>query len=151
QQNKVQFSEDSLIILAEGDIGVLDVMLAGYAEKAGNNRYKVTHAHFLKDCRSKKDIDNKIGLFKKTISAKLPSYWEQQFKTWQENALKIHEDSTTLVFKIPPEAKELQRQIAQDPLLKTLILKAEQFYILVPANNVSKFKNRMKELGYLVE
>lgn len=151
QQNKLQFSEDSLMMLAEGDMGVLDVMLGNFAEKAGNNRFKVSPAHFLKDCRNKKDIDNKIALFKRTVSAKLPAYWEQQFVTLKANALKIDPDLHTKVFKIPPADKELQRLIAQDSVLKALVLKAEQFYILVPAGNGTKFKSRMKELGYFVE
>ncbi|MEO5891936.1 MAG: hypothetical protein ABIQ31_16940 [Ferruginibacter sp.] len=151
QHNKLQFSEDSLMILAEGDMAVLDVMLARYAEKAGNNRFNVTHAHFLKDCSSRKDIERKIALFKKTIAKNLPVYWENQFKIWQENAQKITVEIKTLVYKIPADAKELQRLIAQDAVLKTLLLKAEQFYILIPVSNATRFKNRMKELGYIVE
>lgn len=151
QQNTLQFSEDSLLILAEGDLGVLDVMLGSFAEKAGSNRFRVSHAHFLKDCKTKKEIDKKIELFKKTISAKLPAYWEQQFKTWLENATKVAEDIQTKVYQIPADAKELQRLIAQDTVLKTLILKAEKFHILIPPGNVTRFKSRMKELGYLVE
>lgn len=151
QQNKLSFSDDSLMILAEGEMSVLDVMLASYAEKCGTNRYKVTHAHFLKDCKTKKDIDKKIALFKSTIAEQLPPYWEGHFKIWQQNALQIRVDSKVVAFKIPPGAKELQKLIAQDVVLKTLILKAEQFYILVPVNHVSQFKSRMKELSYLVE
>lgn len=151
QQNKLRFSEDGLMILAEGDMGVLDIMLSNYAEKAGVNRFKVTPNHFLKDCRSRKDVDLKIQLFKKTIAAKLPVYWEHQFMTWQLNALKVVVDKTIQVFKIPPDAKELQRLIAQDAELKVLILKAEQFHMLVASNHVGAFKNKMKELGYLVE
>jgi len=41
--------------------------------------------------------------------------------------------------------------MAQDAELKVLILKAEQFHILVANNKVASFKSRMKELGYLVE
>lgn len=151
QKNKLVFDEDSLTILAEGDISMLDLMLANYAEKAGNNRYKITHAHFLKDCRNKNDIDNKINLFKKMISPKLPIFWEQQFTAWRKNATKVEKDFSTVVFKIPPDARDLQKLMAQDAVLKILILKAEQFNILVPSANLPKFKVRMKELGYLVE
>jgi len=40
--------------------------------------------------------------------------------------------------------------IVQDPVIKKLVLKAELFHILVSKENLSKFKSRMKELGYLV-
>ena len=151
QKNKIQLSEDSLMILAEGEMGVIDIMLANFSEKAGTNRYKVTHAHFLKNCQSANDIDKKILLFTKTIAAYLPVFWQQQFKTWKENALKINMDLSTKIFKIPETDKELQKLIAQDIILKGLILKAEHFYILVPLLNLVKFKARMKELSYVIE
>jgi hypothetical protein len=151
KKNSLKLSDDSLMILADGDAEVFEIMLAKFAEKAGTNRFKVSQAHFLKDCSSTKDIDKKIQLFKKTIAEKVPVFWETQFTTWLLNSLKIVEDISTKLFKIPPNEKELQRLIAQDEVLKKLILKAEQFYILVQTSNVAKFKTRMKELGYLVE
>ena len=151
KNNKLKLSEESLMILVEGDATVFEIMLAKFAEKAGANRFKVSQAHFLKDCSSHNDIVKKIMLFKKTIVEKLPVFWEMQFTTWQLNSLKIGEDITTKLFKIPPNEKDLQRLIAQDEVLKKIILKAEQFYILVQSGNVTKFKTRMKELGYLVE
>lgn len=151
QKNKLQLSEDSLIILAEGEMGVLDIMLANFAEKAGANRYRVTHAHFLKNCQKAADIPKKIALFKQTIASNLPAYWQQQFEMWNNNAVKIIEDITTRIFRIPASDKELQRIIAQDPVLKKIIHKAEHFNILVPVINIGKFKERMKELSYLIE
>jgi len=151
QKNSLKLSEDSLMILAEGDVTVFEIMLSKFAEKAGANRFKVSQAHFLKDCSSHNDIFKKILLFKKTIAEKLPVFWEIQFSNWQLNSLKISVDITTKLYKIPPDEKDLQRLIAQDEVLKKLILKAEQFYILVQSGNVTKFKARMKELGYLVE
>ncbi len=150
-KNKIQLSEDSLMILAEGEMSVLDIMLSNFAEKAGNNRYRVSHAHFLRNCQKATDIEKKIILFKQTISTKLPVYWQHQFEMWNKNALKIISDNSIRIFKIPASDKDLQRIIAQDPILKSLIFKAEQFNVLVPVNNLTKFKARMKELSYLVE
>jgi len=42
---------------------------------------------------------------KKTISEKLPVYWEQQFKSWQLNAVKVVANKTIQVFQIPPDEK----------------------------------------------
>jgi len=151
QKNKLQLSEDSLTILAEGDMLVIDIMLANFAEKTGGNRYKVSPAHFLKNCQNATDIDKKITAFKRTIALPLPAYWAIQLATWQINVTKICELVSTLVFKIAADDKLLQKLIAQDPILKELILKAEQFHIMVKSGNVAKFKTRMKELSYLVE
>ena len=151
QKNKLQLSEDSLMIYAEGEMGVLDIMLANFAEKAGANRYRVTNAHFLKSCQSGIEVDKKITLFKKTLSATIPAYWQQQFDIWKQNSLKINIDNSTKIFKIAETDKGLQKIIVQDPILKSLIFKAEHFNILVPIQNVVKFKARMKELSYVIE
>jgi len=150
QKNTIQLSEDSMIILVDGEMDVMEVLLNKFAEKAGTNRFKVTSANFLKDCNNATDIYKKVDLFKKTIVEKLPLFWELQFTSWQTNALKITEEISTRLYKIPADAKDLHRLIAQDEVLKKLILKGEQFYILVELGNIPKFKNRMKELGYVI-
>jgi len=150
QKNTIQLSEDSMMILVDGDVSVMEVMFSKFAEKAGVNRFKVTPAYFLKDCVNANDIFNKVALFKKIVAEKLPVFWEIQFTNWQINGLKITEDIFTRLYKIPADAKDLHRLIAQDEVLKKLILKGEQFYILVEQVNSAKFKTRMKELGYVI-
>jgi hypothetical protein len=150
-KNKLHFSEDSLTILAEGDLSVIDIMLARFTEKEGNGRYRVTSAVFFKDCKDLAGIDAKINLFKKTISVRLPRYWDAAFAEWKANAKKVTEKITTHVFEIPSGEKELQNLLAKDGVLKNIILKAEGFNILVERGNIPKFKQRLKEFGYFVE
>jgi hypothetical protein len=150
-KNKMTLQEDSLMIHTEGDKVVHELILAKFAEKIGDNRFKVTSSQFLKDCQRYENIEDKIILFKQIVREKLPAFWEMQFLTWISNSKKISEDITTKLFKIPANDKNLQRIIVQDDVLKKIILKAEQFYILVPTSKVSIFKSRMKELGYVIE
>jgi len=46
--------------------------------------------------------------------------------------------------------KELHRLLAQDKMVKELVLKAEKFHVAVTADNYSQFCRRMATLGYLV-
>jgi hypothetical protein len=39
--------------------------------------------------------------------------------------------------------------VAQDVRLRSFIIKAEKFHVLVAEKDVSRFTDRMKELGYL--
>ncbi len=151
QKNTLQFSDDSLIILAEGDTGVIDVMLANYTEKLAINRYRVTNTSFLKDCKNKKDVENKIALFKNTIGKKLPPFWENYFAEFLSNSKAIKQQNQITILQLPADRKELHRLVAQDAILKQIVLKAENYYILIANTNVAKFKSRMKELGYVVE
>lgn len=149
--NNLQFDEESLIILAEGDLEVINVTLANYAERLATNRFRLTNGYFLKDCKSYKDIHNKIALFKNTVGKKLPANWENHFNQLLENSKAVKEQSKVLVFRLPADTKDLHRLIAQDTVLKPLVLKAENYYILVAGTDAAKFKNRMKELGYVIE
>ena len=149
--NKLTFDEDSLIIVAEGDLDVINVTLANYAERLANNRFRVTNAHFLKDCKNTKDIQNKIALFKNTVGKNLPANWENYFSQLLNNAKVIKEKLQFITYQLPANEKELHRLIAQDNILKQLVLKAENYHILVANTEVAKFKNRMKELGYVIE
>lgn len=151
QKNVLHFAEDSLMILAEGEMGVIDVMLANYTEKVAANRYRVTNSSFLKDCRSGKDVVNKIALFKKTVGDKLPPNWENYLTQLLSNAKAVQEKTLITTYQLPSDAKDLHRLVAQDSILKQLVLKAENYFILVANPHVTKFKSRMKELGYIVE
>lgn len=149
--NKLVFDEDSLIILAEGDLDVINVSLANYAERLATNRFRVTNSHFLKDCKSYKDIQNKITLFKNTVGKSLPPNWESYFTQLLNNSKVVKEKTQFVTYQLPAEAKELQRLIAQDSVLKQLVLKAENYHILLANTEDTKFKSRMKELGYVIE
>ncbi len=149
--NKLIFDEDSLIILAEGDLDVINVSLANYAERLASNRFRVTSGYFLKDCKNTKDIQNKITLFKNTVGKSLPPNWESYFTQLLNNAKVVKEKAQFATYQLPADAKELHRLIAQDSVLKQLVLKAENYHILVANIEAAKFKNRMKELGYVIE
>lgn len=89
--NKLIFDEDSLIILAEGDLDVINVSLANYAERLASNRFRVSNGYFLKDCKNAKDIQNKITLFKNTVGKSLPANWESYFTQLLNNAKVVKE------------------------------------------------------------
>lgn len=146
----LSFDENSTIIRIEGDIVLGDTMLANYATKVSENRYQFSTGKFLKECKSTKDIQNKIVLFKQTIGQKLPAFWEDYLQELVANSKSIVHQSRIQVFTIPPENKGLQRIIVQDELLRKLVVKAEQYHILIEDAKLSAFINRMKELGYVL-
>ncbi len=151
-KNKLSLSNDSLMIIADGNMTAMtDQMLSAYCEKLGNTRYRVSAHTFLKDCKSRKDIESKIALFKATINNSIPTNWERFFKELITNATSIKINKFIITYTLPQDDKELHRLVAQDSELKQLVLKAEGFNLLVPIDNQSKFKSRMKELGFVVE
>lgn len=151
EATNILLDENALIILgAEGD-SVTDTLLMNYAQKAGGNRYMVSAAHFLKDCKSAKDINTKLAKFKQTLKmSKFPPIWEAFFANLLERAKNISQNTDFVVLTLNPKDKELLQLIAQEKALKELVLKAEGYHILVNKSHLSAFSNRMKELGYLL-
>jgi len=150
-KNIITLSHDSLMIVAEGNRAIIDVMLGNYCEKMSSTRYKVTPQSFLKDCKNKKDVENKITLFKKTVNTSIPTFWSHFFKQLVVNASTIKINKTVQTYSLPPEEKDLHRLVAQDTVLKQFVLKGEGFNLIVPNDSLPKFKSRMKELGFVIE
>ncbi len=152
EKAKLSLSNDSMMVIADGKMTSLtDKMLSIYSEKLGDTRYKVSAETFLKDCKNRKEIENKIVLFKSMISGSVPTIWERFFKELLSNSSAIKINKFLQTYSLPLEDKELHKIVAQDTVLKQIVLKAEGFNLLVPNENVSKFKSRLKELGFIVE
>ncbi|HET7118993.1 MAG TPA: hypothetical protein VFI29_21050 [Hanamia sp.] len=149
-ETKLTFDESSPVIRIEGNILLGDTMMNDYAIKVSGNRYQFSPEKFLKNCKTTRDLENKISLFKQTINQKLPAFWENYLQQLISNSKDILPKKNILVFKLPAENKELHRIIAQDNELRRIIIKAEGFHILVEEKQSSAFINRMKALGYLI-
>lgn len=150
-KNKLIFDEENLIIRAEGNVSLLGNLLSSYVEKISNNRFAFRPALFLKDCKSIKQIENKIALFRGSLNIKLPQYWEDQLQLMVSNARSVSEDKDYRVFKLKEGDKNLLRVIAQDETLKKLVIKAENYFVIVSKKDVAAFKNRLMALDYFVE
>ncbi len=150
QEGSITLGSDSLLIIAKGNLLFFDRLLAKFSTKLGLSRYKVTPGNFLADCNTTADVGVKISQFKRMVQQPLPPVWEAFFASLISQSTIFKQDTQWAVFKLPTDNPELQHLIARDPVLKTLILKAEQYHVMVAEFDLPQFKNRLKELGYLV-
>lgn len=148
--NKLIFDENSLIVRAEGNLDLIKTILGNYVTKVSNNRYSFNTGYFLADCKTQKDIINKISSFKKLIATKLPTFWQNYLDSLVSNASLIQLKEEYLVYELPPTNKELHQLFVTDPELKELCLKAEKFKIIVSKNYLYVFTRRLKDLGYVI-
>jgi hypothetical protein len=144
------FDDQSLLIFCDPENAVAETVLANYAERVSSTRFRVTADTFLKDCKSRSQLMSKITLFQKSVAPHLPPNWHHFFDDLLVKAEPLRAVSDLLVFQIPSTNQTLIRLLAQDPVLKTLVIKAEGFRVLVAQNQQVKFKNRLRELGYLM-
>jgi len=150
-ENKLTLDTNSLMIRVEGNPEIARVQLMNFAQKVSGNRYQFSQGLFLKDCKKSADIANKIILFRQSIGQSLPPYWEQYLNRLVTNSKLIKKSPKMIVFQLPADNKELQRLLVQDESIKKLIIKAEQYYILVATENETAFRTRLKEVGILLE
>ncbi len=152
KQVPLVLSKDSLMILSDETDTTADILLRTYTQKVGSNRYQTDTSIFLSGCSTERQLEDKIKLFKKTVSSKPPENWKAFF---EELRNKVNPFSNVVemyaLLKIPPSNKELIQLIAQDKVLKSLVLKAEGFHIFVLKSKLTKFKSHLKEFGYLID
>ncbi|MBI5591796.1 MAG: hypothetical protein HY881_15095 [Deltaproteobacteria bacterium] len=138
-----------LLINLDGKDRLKAMVLGQLADKISENCYKVTCGSFLKACDTQKDIEGKIGLFRKQVSANPPRIWED-FLTGILNKIDpLIPDPTLLVFRLK-EHPELIELMARDEVLQKSILKAEGYHVLIPAQNLYKVKKRLEAFGYFI-
>lgn len=146
-----ELDTENLIIKSLVDANPYESLLGSLAEHISKKMYKVTPESFLKDCDSKKDIENRIAIFKDYVCDKPSANWSTFFKQMLDRCSPmIKPQKQYKLLQLPAENKELQRIVLSDPNIRKYILKAEDYHILVEQDNYKKFCDTLKKYGYLL-
>ncbi len=148
---EIQLLGDSLNILSDKPSQTVDVLLESFTVKVGSSRYKTDFATFMKGVRNADDLEAKISLFRQTVSSDLPPNWQAFFNTLKLKCDPLQTLEPHVAYQLSREDQEMISLVAKDPVLKQLVIKAEGLIILVMKKDLTKFKNRLKEFGYLPE
>jgi hypothetical protein len=139
-----------LLITLDGKDRLKAMVLGQFADKISENCYKVTSGSFLKSCDTQKDIEAKIGLFKKHVSAKPPRIWEDFLNGILNKIDPLIPETAMSVFRLK-EHPELIELMARDEVLQKCILKAEGYRVLISAQDLYKVKKRLESFGYFIQ
>jgi hypothetical protein len=150
KKSVMSLSPESLNILTEEGDKTAEIVLSPFAQQVSLNRYRVDAMIFLGDCKSKKDLENKITLFKQSVSDKIPPNWAAFFKDLRCKVDPLTDVMDFFIFQLPKDNPALIKLIAKDEKLKKMCRKAEGFMILVEQKKLNAFKKRLKEFGYLI-
>jgi hypothetical protein len=143
---------ESLILRVDGDLSIADARLANYCVKIAESRYQFNAGLFLKDCRNAKEVKNKVSLFMLSLgNISLPPFWTNYLTKLVNNSTLVAPRPSMAVYQLKADDKLLHKLIVQDEVLKKIVIKAEQYYILVEGKNEATLKNRLKEFGILLE
>ena len=147
---ELRFDEQSLLIFCDPEHVVAETILANYAERVSPTRFRVTPETFLKDCKTKQQLLSKISLFCTSVAPDLPDNWQAFFDDLTGKADPLSAVTNMVTYSISPNNQPLIRALAQDAVLKTMVVKAEGLRILVANDNLARFRSRLRELGYLM-
>ena len=141
--------ERSFQIQYSGNPNLAAGLLDTWTYKSPEGHLSFDLAKVLKNNNSAALFKASIEKFKKSIATPLPDYWNQQFQEVLTRSADLRSVTNLLVFRISPKATALHQLIAKDEILRKLIIKAEQYTIIVDATNKQAFNNRLATLGYL--
>ncbi len=147
---EIKLSEDSLSIIVNEQDEAVSALISPYAERISPTRFQTDFRLFLKECRSKEELDTKIKLFQQFIGNELPPIWENFFIDLRQKIDPLEELQEIRIFKIPEANTKLVHLIARDQSLKKLVIKAEGYHVLISKEHYSKFKKRLQEFGYFI-
>lgn len=148
--SEITLSSDSLTIVIDPEDDNAANLLTPYANQISESRFQTDFKLFMKECRSKKDLETKINMFQQFVSNELPANWEYFFNDLRQKIDPLEELEEVRVFKIPTDNQALIRLIARDTVLRKLIVKAEGYHLLIAKENMNKFKKRLQEFGYFI-
>lgn len=147
-----QLDEQRLVIRSLKENNPYESLLNDTAISIGNHRYMMSNESFLKNCRSEKDVKDKIDFFKRFISKDIPEVWSSFFDSLlrQCHPLKPVSSESYVIYQLDGNNKELIQRLSTDPILKSIIIRAEGYKILVEKKQQKTFMDKLKAHGYLL-
>lgn len=146
---KVILSDTSMsIYLTKEDVGKA-IMLEPFATKVAPRQFLMDYKVFLKDCKTQQNVKDKILVFKKTFGSDLPTIWEQFFNELENKSGCFGPIGEHFTFHLK-EDKDLLILLSREERLKKLIIRAEDYHIIVKKKNMALLRNNLKEYGYLI-
>ena len=151
QKAYFELDPDRLIIRSLEDPNPYAQLLRDSSVPISKNRYETSASSFLAKCSSREDVENNIAIFKQFISSDLPPLWKQFFDSLLLHCNPLETDNTAYRhYRLSPENTDLIRLITTDPVLRSLVIRAEGYFILVRSDNQRKFEEQLKKHGYLL-
>lgn len=117
------------------------------------NRWIVTPGSFLSGCKNLNEMEALITDFKKYICDKPSAVWQIFFDRMKSNegaGSMIVDYERYVVYHVNRTNKDLLRFITADPEIDRLIIRAEDFRILVRREDDDRFRLILRNAGYLI-
>jgi hypothetical protein len=122
--------------------------MSQFMEKLAPDRYRLTPQSLLRGCASRQDLEERLVLFRRVVTAKPPAVWERFFESTLARIAPLELEPDHVVFKINSD-EAIRRLFATDPVLREISLKVEGLRIAVLRRDLKKLAKRLEHFGYL--
>lgn len=139
--------EERLIVTLIGDSPIKILFLEKVGIKIAENKYKITKESFLRKINNIEELELVVGEFKKKIGKSENDVWIKFFKELEGRMKSIKLVNNYKVIKLEKD-NELISFITKNEKISKLILKAENFHIIVADENIEEFVKILRENGY---
>jgi len=126
------------------------VFLERIGAPIGEDRFRISEASFIRDCRNIAEIEHRIDEFKRLIAREPAGHWEELFSRVRERARLFEHEEPCVMIRLP-EDRELRRLFLEEKKLSSLVVRAEGGRIVVPQRNYKKLRKALEEFGVLKE
>ena len=150
EQAQVDLQTHLLILTLSKSDAVLESLLQKWTEPNGTRCYRMTYISFLFGCRSRKDLEDKIGVFREKVCKNPPEIWEQFFEQLLQRAFPLTPLSSPKLFQVNANQPELCQLLSSHPELKKLIMKVEGGRFAIDASHYPAMVKILEEEGYLI-
>lgn len=149
EEGTVYLEDDILIASVIGEAPVRTLFLESIGVRISTNKFKISIDSFLRKISNKIELEEKIKEFRNKISENPGEIWENLFKELLErmSSIKILNDYSVLQLK---QDKNLITFISSNKEISKLILKAENFHIIIKNENIKPFEEILNSNGYFL-
>ncbi|HBD95644.1 MAG: hypothetical protein A2015_11325 [Spirochaetes bacterium GWF1_31_7] len=148
-ETNITLDEKSLLLYVDGDDPLLLSGIHNIAEKVFDNCYLVTMKSFLSKCKTQSDYKQTISWFSNFISATPPEIWRDFLKKTSNRVNPLEQVEGYIVLKVK-DLPELRDVILNTKAIRDIILKADDFHLLVKTNEYAKLKNILGKEGFVI-
>ncbi len=147
QTARIEVDEYKPMVSLFGDDPIKQMALESLGQQINGSTYLVTYQSFLRECHTREDVENKIIFFRDHIAQTPPPIWENFFKEVRARMEPLEAVPAMAVFRVKPD-RELLSLLTTDPVLKKLVVRAENYHVVVRSGEVTKLKKRLAFLGF---
>jgi hypothetical protein len=124
------------------------IYLERIGEPLGEERYRISEASLIRECKSMEEITSRINDFHRLVADEPAAHWKDLFSRVRQRAELFQNPKRCFMIHLPAD-KELRRLFLEDKKISSLVTRAEGGRIVVEEKNYQKLRKALETFGFL--